>query len=183
MDLGTGRAYGWNVPGVTMRDMVDLQARLLEYLGVEKMLSVTGASMGGMTALQWMVSYPQRVRSAIPIATTHRHSAQQIAFNELSRQSIMVDPQWNNGDYYGQEGLRLGLAVAGMTGHVTYLCVPGMGRKFGRRRGGREGEGVGGVGWRWAGRGWGGKRARGGGGGAAGSGWRGGAWMRGGVGR
>ncbi|MCK5270607.1 MAG: homoserine O-acetyltransferase [Sedimentisphaerales bacterium] len=134
----TNKPYGLRFPVITIRDMVNLQARLLDYFEIDKVLSVTGGSMGGMTALQWAVSYPQRLLSVIPIATTHRHSAQQIAFNELSRQAIMADPQWNNGDYYGNEGPRLGLAVARMTGHITYLSEPGMERKFGRRLRQRE---------------------------------------------
>lgn len=134
----TGKPYSLSFPVITIRDMVNLQARLLDYLEVDQVLSVTGGSMGGMMALQWMASYPDRLRSVIPIATTHRHSAQQIAFNELSRQSIMADPQWNNGDYYDGEGPRLGLAIARMTGHITYLSEPGMERKFGRRLRERE---------------------------------------------
>ena len=138
VDPNTGKPYGLSFPVITIKDMVNLQARLLDYLEIDTLLSVSGGSMGGMLALQWMVSYPERLRSAIPIATTHRHSAQQIAFNELSRQSIMVDPQWNYGNYYGGEGPRMGLAVARMTGHITYLSEAGMERKFGRRLRERE---------------------------------------------
>ena len=138
IDPETGRPYGLKFPVVTIRDMVHLQARLLDHLGIEKVLAVTGGSMGGMLALQWYMCYPQRVRSVIAIATTHRHSPQQIAFNELTRQSIMADPAWNNGDYYGSEGPRMGLAVARMTGHITYLSEKSMERKFGRRLRSRE---------------------------------------------
>ena len=138
LDAKTNKPYGLNFPVITIRDIVNLQARLMDYLEIDNVLSVTGGSMGGMMALQWAVSYPQRLRSVIPIATTHRHSAQQIAINELSRQSIMADPLWANGDYYGKEGPRLGLAVARMTGHITYLSEPGMERKFGRRLRQRE---------------------------------------------
>ena len=134
----TNKPYGLSFPVITVRDIVNLQARLLDHFEVDTALCVTGGSLGGMTALQWAVSYPHRLRSVIPIATSHRHSAQQIAFNELSRQSIMADPQWNNGDYYDDEGPRLGLAVARMTGHITYLSEPGMERKFGRRLRRRE---------------------------------------------
>ena len=137
-DPATHKPYGLNFPVVTIRDMVNLQARLLDHLGVDKLLTVTGGSMGGMLALQWAVSYPQRVRSVVAIAATHRHSPQQIAFNELSRQSIMADPAWNNGHYYDQDQPRLGLAVARMTGHITYLSDRGMERKFGRRLTQRE---------------------------------------------
>jgi len=137
-DPKTGKPYGLRFPVVTIGDMVRLQNRLLDYLGIERLLCVTGGSMGAMQALQWAVSYPQRVRSAIVIATTYRHSPQQIAFNEVARQAIMADPAWNRGDYYGTEGPRLGLAVARMVGHVTYLSDAGMERKFGRRLRNRE---------------------------------------------
>lgn len=138
MDPKTGRPYGLRFPVVTVRDMVRVQAHLLDHLGVKSLLTVTGGSMGGMQALQWAVSYPERVRSVIAIATTHRHSAQQIAFNEVARQAIMADPAWNNGDYYGTEGPKLGLGLARMVGHVTYLSDLGMERKFGRRLQNRE---------------------------------------------
>lgn len=94
--------------------------------------------MGGMQVLEWSVSYPDRIRSAIPIATTWRHSAQQIAFNEVARQAVMADPAWNHGDYHGTEGPRLGLAVGRMVGHITYLSDKGMEAKFGRRLRGKE---------------------------------------------
>lgn len=134
----TGNPYGPEFPVVTIRDMVNAQRHLLDRLGVKSLLTVTGGSMGGMQALQWAVSYPERVRSVIAIATTHRHSPQQIAFNEVARQAIMADPAWNNGRYYDSDGPRLGLAVARMVGHVTYLSDVGMERKFGRRLQSRE---------------------------------------------
>jgi homoserine O-acetyltransferase len=138
IDPKTGRPYALRFPVVTIRDMVQVQARLLDYLGIRRVLCVTGGSMGGMQALQWAVIYPERVRSVIAIATTHRHSAQQIAFNEVARQAIMADPAWNGGDYYGTPGPRLGLAVARMIGHITYLSDVSMERKFGRRLRNRE---------------------------------------------
>jgi len=138
IDPKTGKPYGLTFPVVTIPDMVNAHARLLDHLGVDRLLCVSGGSMGGMLALQWAVAYPQRVRSAIVIATTHRHSPQQIAFNEVARQSIMADPAWRHGDYYGTEGPRLGLAVARMTGHITYLSERGMELKFGRRLQNRE---------------------------------------------
>jgi homoserine O-acetyltransferase len=134
----TGSPYGLRFPLVTIRDMVHAQQRLLNFLGVRSLLTVTGGSMGGMQALQWAVSYPALVRSVIAIATTHRHSAQQIAFNEVARQAVMADPAWNQGDYYETEGPRLGLAVARMVGHITYLSDIGMEQKFGRRLRNRE---------------------------------------------
>lgn len=133
IDPKTGEPYGMGFPVVTIGDMVRLQAHLLDYLGIEKLLCVTGGSMGGMQALQWAVAYPQRVKSVILQATTHRHSPQQIAFNEVARQSIMADPAWKTGDYYGTEGPKLGLAVARMVGHITYLSDLGMEQKFGRK--------------------------------------------------
>ncbi len=138
-DPATGKPYGLRFPVVTVRDMVRAQKLLLDRLGVRSLLSVTGGSMGGMQALQWAVSYPEMVRSVIAIATTHRHSAQQIAFNEVARQAIMSDPAWRKGDYYDSgEFPRLGLAVARMIGHITYLSEVGMERKFSRRLQGRE---------------------------------------------
>jgi homoserine O-acetyltransferase len=134
----TGQPWGMRFPVVTVRDMVNAQRQLLESLGINSLLTVTGGSMGGMQALQWAVSYPQWVRSVIAIATTHRHSPQQIAFNEVARQAVMADPAWNRGDYYGGEGPRLGLAVARMVGHITYLSDLGMEQKFGRRLRNRE---------------------------------------------
>jgi homoserine O-acetyltransferase len=134
----TGKPYALSFPVVTVRDMVNVQAKLLDHLGIEKLLTVTGGSMGGMLALQWPVAYPERVQSVLAIATTHQHSPQQIAFNEIARQSIMTDPQWNKGDYYGGPGPQVGLAIARMTGHVTYLSEQGMQQKFGRRLQNRE---------------------------------------------
>ncbi len=134
----TGKPYGPTFPVVTVGDMVQVQAHLLDHLGIERLLCVAGGSMGGMQALQWAVSYPQRVKSAIVMACTHRHSPQQIAFNEVARQAIMADPAWNGGNYYDQVGPRLGLAVARMVGHVTYLSDRGMEAKFGRRLQNRE---------------------------------------------
>jgi len=130
---GTGRPYGLDFPVITVRDMVDAQTKLVDHLGIEKLLCVTGGSMGGMQALQWAVSYPERVRSAIPIATTARHSPQQIAFNEVGRQAIMADLNWNNGDYYGRTPPTRGLSVARMVGHITYMSDESMAEKFGRR--------------------------------------------------
>lgn len=133
IDPDTGKAYGLRFPVFTIADMVNAHVHLLDYLGIDKLLCVAGGSMGGMLALQWSVAYPERVQSSIIIASTYQHSPQQIAFNEIARQSIMADPAWNKGDYYDGEGPRTGLAVARMTGHVTYLSERGMEIKFGRR--------------------------------------------------
>jgi homoserine O-acetyltransferase/O-succinyltransferase len=134
----TGCPYGLSFPVITIGDMVRLQRMLVDSLGIERLLTVTGGSMGGMQALEWAVSYPDRVVSAIPIATTIRHSAQQIAFNEVGRQAIMADTNWNGGNYYGGEPPARGLAVARMVGHVTYMSDDSMREKFGRRLRGKE---------------------------------------------
>ena len=129
----TGRPYGLEFPLVTIKDMVDAQVRLIDHLGIKKLLSVAGGSMGGMQVLQWVISYPHRVRSAIPMATTAVHSPQQIAFNEVGRQAIMADPNWNDGNYYGRRLPVKGLSVARMVGHITYMSDESMNAKFGRR--------------------------------------------------
>ena len=135
----TGRPYGLAFPVVTVGDMVRAQKRLVERLGIETLLCVSGGSMGGMQALQWAVAYPDAVRSCIPIATTARLSAQGIAFDEVMRQAIMADPNWNRGDYYGREQQpTVGLSIARMVGHITYLSDESMHNKFGRRLRNRE---------------------------------------------
>jgi homoserine O-acetyltransferase len=134
IDPSTSKPYGSRFPFITMADMVRLQKRLVEHLGIDRLLSVAGGSMGGMQALQWVLDYPDAVASAMPIATTHRHSAQQIAFNEVGRQSIMGDPDWSGGDYYGGKGPARGLSVARMVGHITYMSDESMREKFGRKR-------------------------------------------------
>src|SRR6201987_2445370 len=120
-------------PVITISDMVRLQKLLIDHLGIPRLLAVSGGSMGGMQALEWAVAYPDRVASAIPIATTARHSAQQIAFNEVGRQAIMADPDWNSGNYYSGRKPARGLAVARMVGHITYMSDESMRQKFGRR--------------------------------------------------
>ncbi len=117
----TGKPYGLDFPVITIKDMVNAQRYLIDYLGIEKLLCVAGGSIGGMQVLQWTVSYPERVRSAIPIATASKNKAMQIAFNEVGRQAIMSDPNWNRGDYYDKSPPVTGLAIARMVGHITYL--------------------------------------------------------------
>ncbi len=129
----TGRAYGLEFPVVTIGDMVTAQKALVDHLGIERLLCVVGGSIGGMQVLEWCVRFPERVAAAIPLATTMRHSALSIAFNEVARQSIMADPNWNHGDYYEGAKPALGLAVARMIGHITYLSDESMRLKFGRR--------------------------------------------------
>ena len=129
----TGKPYALDFPLITVRDMVNAQRHLVDHLGIDRLLAVAGGSMGGMQALQWIASYPERVRSVIPIATTATHSPQQIAFNEVGRQSIMSDPNWNDGNYYEGDPPAKGLAVARMVGHITYMSDISMDEKFGRR--------------------------------------------------
>ena len=129
----TGKPYGIDFPLITIADMVNAQRRLIDSLGIEKLLAVVGGSMGGMQVLQWMVSYPKRIRAAIPIATTLKHTPQQIAFNEVGRQAVMADPDWQNGNYYGKGIPAKGLAIARMIGHITYMSDASMAEKFGRK--------------------------------------------------
>jgi homoserine O-acetyltransferase len=132
-DPATGRPYGLDFPLVTVRDMVRAQAHLMDALGIDKLLCVTGGSMGGMQVLEWAASYPDRVASAMPLATAARHSAQNIAFHEVGRQAIMADPDWHGGRYqqFGTQPSK-GLAVARMAAHITYLSEAALQRKFGR---------------------------------------------------
>jgi homoserine O-acetyltransferase/O-succinyltransferase len=129
----SGRPYGLDFPVITIADMVRAQAMLLDHLGINDVFCVIGGSMGGMQVLQWVVSYPDRVFAAVPIATGANHSAQNIAFHEVGRQAIMADPDWRGGDYLNQ-GVkpRAGLAVARMAAHVTYLSETALQTKFGR---------------------------------------------------
>ena len=133
MDPRTGRPYGLSFPVVTIRDMVQAEKRLIDFLGIDSLLCIVGGSMGGMQVLQWVVSYPRMVRLAMPIASTSRLSAQAIAFNEVGRQAIRSDPAWRGGDYYGTPGPERGLSVARMIGHITYLSETSMHQRFGRK--------------------------------------------------
>jgi homoserine O-acetyltransferase len=133
VDPVVGEPYGLSFPLVTIGDMVRAQAMLLDALGIDKVLSVIGGSMGGMQVLQWAVSYPERVISAMPIACAARHSAQNIAFHEVGRQAVMADPDWHEGNY-AQHNTRpaKGLAVARMAAHITYMSENSLQNKFGR---------------------------------------------------
>jgi len=139
----TGCPYAMSFPVITVGDMVRLQKMLIDWFGIHRLLAVTGGSMGGMQALEWAVAFPDSVVSAIPIACTTRHSAQQIAFNEVGRQAIMADPDWNEGNYYDKQPPARGLAVARMVGHITYMSDDSMREKFGRRLRGKEAFGFG----------------------------------------
>src|ERR1041384_326171 len=139
----TGCPYAMSFPVITIGDMVRLQKMLIDSLGIRRLLAVSGGSMGGMQALQWAVAYPDQLVAAIPIASTVRHSAQQIAFNEVGRQAIMADPDWNEGNYYGRQPPARGLSVARMVGHITYMSDDSMREKFGRRLRGKDAFGFG----------------------------------------
>ncbi|MGD9210254.1 MAG: homoserine O-acetyltransferase [Desulfobacteraceae bacterium] len=130
----TGQPFALDFPMVTIGDMVAAQNALIEHLGINRLRGVVGGSVGGMQALEWTIRYPDKVASAVLLATTTKHSALAIAFNEVARQSIMADPNWNNGNYYHTDTKpNLGLALARMIGHITYLSDESMRLKFGRR--------------------------------------------------
>ena len=130
----TEKPYALDFSLITIGDIVNAQRHLIDYLGIEKLLTVVGGSMGGMQALSWLTKYPDKIRSAIPIATAIRHSPQQIAFDEVGRQAIMADPHWREGNYYGGPLPAKGLAVARMIGHITYMSDVSMTEKFGRQK-------------------------------------------------
>jgi homoserine O-acetyltransferase len=133
-----GTVWGPDFPPITIADMVRAQAMLITELGIERLFAVVGGSMGGMQVLQWAASFPDRVFAAVPIATAAHHSAQNIAFNEVSRQAIAADPDFAGGRYAEHEAVPArGLAVARMMAHITYLSEAALTRKFGRKlRGG-----------------------------------------------
>ena len=130
----TDEPYGLNFPVITIKDMVKAQETLLDHFKIEKLLCALGGSMGGMQLLQFCASFPDRTFSAVPIACSSSHSAQNIALNELARQAIMADPEWNKGDYGKiKSSPKNGLAVARMAGHISYLSESGLQEKFGRK--------------------------------------------------
>lgn len=129
----TGLPYALDFPVITIGDMVNAQRLLIDAMGINQLLCVAGGSMGGMQTLQWASSYPERVRAAIPIATALKHSPQQIAFDEVIRQSIMADPAWRKGNYYVHGQPKKGLAVARMIGHITFMSDQSMEEKFSRK--------------------------------------------------
>ncbi|MFT3810843.1 MAG: homoserine O-acetyltransferase [Micropepsaceae bacterium] len=133
IDPKTGKPFGLAFPVITIRDMVRAQVLLVDHLGIAELLCVAGGSMGGMQVLEWMASFPERLVSAMPIATAAKHSAQNIAFHEVGRQAIMADPDWRGGHYLA-DGIfpSKGLAVARMAAHITYLSEAALQRKFGR---------------------------------------------------
>lgn len=129
----TGRAYGADFPVLTVEDWVHSQARLADALGIRQWAAVIGGSLGGMQALQWSISYPERIRHCLVIASAPKLSAQNIAFNEVARQAILTDPEFHGGHFQEKGAIpRRGLMLARMVGHITYLSDDGMGEKFGR---------------------------------------------------
>ena len=133
-DSNTNETLGTNFPVITINDMVNAQFNLLEFFNIKKLFSVVGGSMGGMQVLQFISNFPGKAKTAIPIACTSSHSAQNIAFNELGRQAITADGNWNNGKYSNQNtNPSKGLAVARMAAHITYLSKKGLQEKFGRK--------------------------------------------------
>jgi homoserine O-acetyltransferase/O-succinyltransferase len=134
IDPKTKKIYGTNFPVITINDMVNAQYNLLEFFEIKKLFAVMGGSMGGMQVLQFVSNFPDKAQVAIPIACTSSHSAQNIAFNELGRQSIMADSNWLSGDYSNQnKNPDKGLSVARMAAHITYLSKNGLQEKFGRK--------------------------------------------------
>ena len=134
IDPKTKKIYGTNFPVITINDMVNAQFNLLDFFEIKKLFAVMGGSMGGMQVLQFVSNFPDKARIAIPIACTSNHSAQNIAFNELGRQSIMADANWVSGDYSNQnKNPEKGLSVARMAAHITYLSKNGLQEKFGRK--------------------------------------------------
>ncbi|MBC2704117.1 homoserine O-acetyltransferase [Desulfobacula sp.] len=129
----TTKPYGTDFPLITIGDMIETQKALIDHLEIKSLLSMIGGSIGGMQVLEWCVRYPDMVKSAIPLATTTRHSALAIAFNEVARQAIMADPNWNSGHYYSGKKPDMGLSIARMIGHITYLSDESMRLKFGRK--------------------------------------------------
>ncbi len=138
IDPTSGRPYGLNFPVITIGDMVLAQRALLDHLQVPSLLCAAGGSMGGMQALEWAIRFPDLVHSCIVLASTATISAQGIAFHAIGRNAITSDPGWQEGDYYGHEGPRQGLAIARMVGHLTYLSDQSLGSRFGRRLQDRE---------------------------------------------
>jgi homoserine O-acetyltransferase/O-succinyltransferase len=130
----TNKPWGSAFPLLTVEDWVASQGRLADYLGIQQLAAVMGGSLGGMQAMQWAISYPERIRHALVIAAAPNLTAQNMAFNEVARQAIMTDTEFHGGDYYEHNVVpRRGLRIARMLGHITYLSDDAMGEKFGRK--------------------------------------------------
>ena len=132
-DPDTGTPYGIRFPVVTIKDMVNAQMALVRRLGIDQLFAVAGGSMGGMQVLQWAISFPEKMKRAVVIASSAYSSPQQIAFNAVGRRAIISDPEWREGNYYGKSSPSNGLSLARMIGHITYLSDESMYSKFGRR--------------------------------------------------
>ena len=133
-DKNQDEIYGRDFPSITIKDMVNAQAKLIDALGTDQLFSVVGGSMGAMQALQWSIDFPNKIQTIIHIAGALKHSAQNIAFHEVGRQAIMNDPNWHKGNYLGKKSIpERGLSVARMIAHITYLSEDAMHRKFGRK--------------------------------------------------
>ena len=133
-DKNQDEIYGGDFPSITIKDMVNAQAKLIDALGIDQLFSVVGGSMGAMQALQWSIDFPNKIQTIIHIAGALKHSAQNIAFHEVGRQAIMNDPNWHKGNYLEKKSIpERGLSVARMIAHITYLSEDAMHRKFGRK--------------------------------------------------
>jgi len=128
----TKKPYGLSFPIITVKDMVEVQKRLIDHLGIKKLKSIIGGSLGGMQVLEWAVQYPESMETSIVIASAYKTSPQVIAFGEVGRNAIMADGNFNNGNYYGKKHPEKGLAIARMVAHITYLSKDSMESKFGR---------------------------------------------------
>ena len=134
LNPATGKPYGLSFPVITVEDMVRAQRAMLDVLGIDRLLAVTGGSLGGMQALEWSVAYPEAVRGCILTASTARLDSRGIAWNAIARNAIMADPDWQGGYYYGTgRSPTAGIGIARMVGHITYLSAESMAEKFGRR--------------------------------------------------
>ncbi len=129
----TGKPYGLTFPLIGIRDMVRVQRELINHLGIKRLRSIAGGSMGGMQAIEWALLYPDMVDSIILIASAAKATPQSIGIHKVGVQAIMDDPNWNEGDYYGKEPPNKGLAIARMLGHITYLSDGWLWEKFGRK--------------------------------------------------
>ncbi len=134
VDPSTGRPYGADFPVLTVADLVRMERAFLDALGIDRLAAVAGGSLGGMQALEWAVRYPDQVDAIVPIASTHALQPQGLAWNAIARESILRDPAWQGGHYYGTGRTPdAGMGVGRMVGHVTYLSGPALAEKFGRR--------------------------------------------------
>ncbi len=133
IDPRSGRPYGMHFPIITIRDMVHAQRRLLEHLGVRELAMVAGGSIGGQQALEWAVTYPTLVRNVVVVAATAALTAQAVAFSEVGRQAIMIDPRWQGGNYAPGQGPEAGLAIARMLAMITYQSEEAMELRFSRQ--------------------------------------------------